>query len=111
LQIAFKRNPEGEIQDLRIDLQNGEIRYLRERLSQLVACLGMRLWLPFGDVPAIALVSLLDGMIQAGILSENRENVCLGNSFLNAVFESRYYQMLVKSPKPWRAKLVDVLQN
>jgi len=81
LRLALERNPEGLLCALRIEFPGGAARHLGEAL------------------------------LQADILPNRSDGVNISDAFGRAAFESQYYQMLVKTPKPWRARLVEILKG
>lgn len=111
LRLALERNPEGIVCDLRLELPGGTARRISEALPILIGGLGMRLLLPFGSLSLEALGSWLEALLQAGILEARGENLALGRDFSRFAFEEQYYQALVKAPKPYRARLVEILKG
>lgn len=111
LRLALERNPEGLLCDLRIELPGGAVRHLGEALPALLGGLGFYPSLPLGALSPVALGSWLEALLQADILAPLSDGVFLGEDFGRAAFESKYYQMLVKTPKPWRARLVEILKG
>jgi hypothetical protein len=111
LRLALERNPEGMVCDLRLELPGGEARHLSEALPALIGGLDMRLLLPFGMLSLEALGSWLEALLHAGILEARGENLTLGWDFGRLAYESQYYQALVKTPKPHRARLVEILKG
>lgn len=111
LHLAMERNLEGQLCDLRIELPGGIERHLCEALPTLLSGLGFHLSLPFGALSPAALGSWLEALPQADILAPRSDGVFLSEDFGRAAFESKYYQMLVKTPKPWRARLVEILKG
>lgn len=109
--LTLKRGTEGTISDLRIELPGGAVRSLGEALSALVNGLGLHLVLPFGQIPPIALTSWVEALLQAHILEAQSDIVTLGEDFGRAIFESKYIQTQVKTPKPWRGRLVAILKG
>lgn len=111
LRLALERNPEGMVCDLRLELPDGAVCRLSEALPGLISGLGMRLLLPFGSLSLEALGSWLEALLQAGILDSRGENLALGRDFSHHAFEAQYYQALVKAPKPYRARLFEMLKG
>lgn len=111
LRLGLERDQNNEIQDLRIEFLDGTFHLLSEILPQLISAFGMRLILPFGNMPMIAKSGLLESMFRAHILEQNGDQVVLCAEFSQAAFEAKNYQTLVKTPKPWRTRLIEVLQN
>ena len=111
LRLTLERNPEGTVCDLRLELPNGALRHLSQALPGLIGGLGMRLLLPFGSLLPEALGSWLEVLLHAGILEARGENLALGRDFSRLAFEAQCYQVLVKAPKPYRARLVAMLKR
>lgn len=111
LRLAPERNSEGMVCDLRLELPSGAVRRLSEALPGLIGGLGMRLLLPFGSLSLEALSSWMEALLQAGILEAHAENLALGRDFSRLAFEAQYYQALVKTSKPYRARLFEMLKG
>ncbi|TRZ50178.1 hypothetical protein D4S03_07165 [bacterium] len=111
LHLVLERSPDGALCDLRILLPNDGVRRLSEALPGLVSGLGLHLILPFGQLSPAALGSWLEALLQAGLLEVSNGEVFLSEVFGRTVFESRYFQVLVKIPKPWRTRLVEILKG
>jgi len=111
LRLALERNPEGLLCDLRIELPGGTVRHLGEALPALFSGLGLHLSLPFGALSPDAVGTWLEALLQAEVLASRGDSVALGDDFGRAAFESKYYQMLVKTPKPYRTRLVEILKG
>jgi hypothetical protein len=111
LRLALERNAEGMLCDLRIAVPGGAVRHLGEALPALLSGMGFHLFLPFGVLSPIALGSWLEALLQADILVNRSDGVFLGEDFGRAAFESQHYQALVKTPKPWRVRLVEILNG
>jgi hypothetical protein len=111
LRLELERSPDGAMCDLRIELPGDAMRRLSEALPVLVSGLGLHLILPFGQLPSAALASWLEALLQARMLKVSSGEVMLGEDFGCSAFEARHYQMLIKTPKPWRARLVELLKE
>lgn len=111
VRLALERNAEGLLCDLRIKVPGGVARHFGEALPALLSGLGFHLSLPFGALSPVALGSWLDALLQADILAPRSDDVFLGDAFGRAAFESQYYQALVKVPKPYRVRLIEILKG
>lgn len=111
LQLKIEQTSEGGLSDLCIELPDSGTRHLSETLPSLVSGLGMQLMLPFGKLEPSALGSWLDMLLQVGILETTSESILLSPDFTRAAYESNHYQRLIKSAKPWRARLIGILKG
>jgi hypothetical protein len=111
LHLALERNPEGLLSDLHIAVPGGAARHFSEALPALLSGLGFHLSLPFGALSPVALGSWLEALLQADILAPRSDGVFLGDAFGRAAFESQHYQTLVKTPKPYRVRLIEILKG
>ena len=111
LQLKIEQTSEGGLSDLCIELPDYGTRHLSETLTSLVSGLGMQLMLPFGKLEPSALGSWLDMLLQVGVLETTSESILLSPDFTRAAYESNHYQRLIKSAKPWRARLIGILKG
>jgi hypothetical protein len=111
LHLALERNPDGALCDLHIELPDNSIRHLSEAVPSLVRGLGLELILPYGQLSLAALGSWLEALLQAELLEVSRGEVFLSETFGRTVFASKYFQLLVKNPKLWRKRLVEILKG
>jgi hypothetical protein len=111
LRLALERDAEGMLSDLRIEVPGSEVQHLSEALPALLGGLGFHLSLPLGALSPVALGSWLEALLQADILTSRGDGVFLSDVFGRAAFESQHYQALVKTPKPWRMRLVEILRG
>jgi len=111
LQLFPVRDEHGVLVDLRAALPEHPEQHLSERLPRLIACLGLELILPFGNLPSASWERLLAVMLQLNLLETAQDQLILGREFASLAFTSKYIQDLVRTPKPWRARLVDTLQG
>lgn len=111
LRLALERNAEGLLCDLRIEFPGGAARHLGEALPALLSGLGFHLSLPLGALSPVALGSWLEALLQADILTNRSDGVNLSDAFGRAAFESQHYQALVKAPKPYRTRLIEILKG
>ena len=111
LHLALERTPDGALCDLRIELPDNSVRHWSEALPNLIRGLGFELILPFGQLSSAALGSWLDALLQVGLLEVSHGEVLLSEAFGRTAFESRYFQLLVKTPRLWRKRLVEILKG
>ena len=50
-------------------------------------------------------------LLQVGVLEVRGESIVLSPDFTRAAYESNHYQQLIKSAKPWRARLIGILKG
>lgn len=111
LQLKIEQTLEGGLSDLCIELPDHGTRHLSETLPSLISGLGMQFMLPFGKLEPSALGSWLDMLLQVGVLETHSESIVLSPDFTRAAYESNHYQQLIKSAKPWRARLIGILKG
>lgn len=109
--LKLEQTADGGLSDLCIELPDSGTRHLSETLPSLVSGLGMQFMLPFGKLEPSALGSWLDMLLQVGILEVRGESIVLSPEFTRAAYESNHYQQLIKSAKPWRARLIGILKG
>jgi len=109
--LKLEQTADGGLSDLRIELPDHGTRYLSEALPGLVSGLGKQLLLPFGKLEPASLGSWLDMLLQVGVLETHSESILLSPDFIRAAYESNHYQRLIKSARPWRARLIGILKG
>ncbi|GIK36922.1 MAG: hypothetical protein BroJett011_07550 [Chloroflexota bacterium] len=98
--------------DLQISLDEQPVGTFLALLPELMAVLGWRLVLPFGQVPPSALDRLLALMRQARIFTETpQSDYMLAESFTRTLFERPRYQQLNKGVKRYRERLIQKLED
>jgi len=111
LRLALEKDADGSLRDLRIELPSGTRRRLSEALPALLSALGFQLLLPFGKLSTPALASWLEALLQADILAIRSDGVFLSDAFVRTAFTSQHFQVLVKTPKPYRVRLIEILKG
>jgi hypothetical protein len=97
---------------LQISLDEQPVGTFLALLPELMAVLGWRLVLPFGQVPPSALDRLLALMRQACIFTETPQgDYMLAESFTRTLFERPRYQQLNKGVKRYRERLIQKLED
>lgn len=110
-QLKVEQTSDDGLSDLCIELPDHGTHPLSEALPAFVSGLGMQLMLPFGKFEPAALGSWLEMLLKVGVLETHRENILLTPDFTRAAYESNHYQRLIKSAKPWRARLIGILKG
>jgi len=111
LALEIEPKADGSLNDLRIEINGHPARRMSEVLPALVSALGMQLVLPFGQLEPGALGSWVEMLIQVGVFETYSNRIRLSPDFANSSFESHAVQQMIKAPKPWRARLIDVLEG
>lgn len=111
LELEVELKPEGGLNDARFEIPGHPARRLSEVLPALVSALGMQLIMPFGKLEPGALGSWVEMLLQVAIFEIQGSSLRLSPDFSRAAYESHSYQRLIKTAKPWRARLVDILEG
>lgn len=111
LELEVEPKPEGGLNDARVEIPGHPTRRLSEVLPALVSALGMQLIMPFGKLEPGALGSWVEMLLQVGVFEIQGSSLRLSPDFSRAAYESHSYHRLIKTAKPWRARLVGILEG